>query len=74
VETIATVHLQPGEETCVGVLYAPPAEAVNYRSSPHEAVKTSVRRYGSEFRDSVVSRYEQLDALAALARGLLKNR
>jgi hypothetical protein len=71
---VTTVRLQRGEETTVRVLYTPPAQTASYRSSPREVRQTALRRYASEFRDGVVSRHERLEAVAKIARGLLKNR
>jgi hypothetical protein len=71
---VTTVQLRPGDETRVRVLYAPPAEAAAYRCSPLEVVQTAVRRYGSEFRDNVLSHYEGLSALTAFARSIVRKR
>ena len=71
---IATVPLRAGEETTVRVLYTSPPGVTEFGSSPREALRTAARRYGSEFRDDVLSRYERLDTLAALARGVFKRR
>src|SRR5207245_2956859 len=67
---VITLQLRAGDETSIRVLYAAPAEVVPYRSSLREVIQTAVRRRGSEFRDSVLSRYEGFGALTSFARSI----